>query len=291
MDYYQILGITKGASDSEIKAAYRKKALEWHPDRNKSPQASEKFKEVTKAYEVLSDSQKRQTYDQYGESAFDQSAQGGWGQQQGPFTYSYRSYGDGNNPFEGMDFGGFSDPFDIFEQFFGGGFSQSRKTARRQVYSLSLSFMEAAKGVEKTVKIEGKNMAIKIPPGVDNGSRVRFGNFDVLISVEKDSIFERDGLNLYVTLDVDFVSAALGSSTQIPTLDGNIELKIPPGTQPETVIRLRGRGITDPHGHRTGDQFVRIKIKVPTKLSHQQKEILETLRDASSEDKKRGPWF
>ena len=115
MDYYQTLGINKSASAEEIKSAYRKQALEWHPDRNKDPKAATKFKEVTEAYEVLSDPQKKQMYDQYGSAAFNH------GQHQGPFQYTYRSYGGGGqNPFEGInvDFGGFSDPFELFEQFF-----------------------------------------------------------------------------------------------------------------------------------------------------------------------------
>src|SRR3989344_5647155 len=155
-DYYEVLGVAKTASDAELKAAYRKQALQWHPDRNKTAEATEKFKEINKAYEVLSDSQKRQAYDQFGSAAFEQGGPagpggpfggfGGQAGQQGPFTYSYRTYGDGQNPFEGMDMGGFSDPFEIFEQFFGGGFSTGRTRTRRQVYSLAISFMEAAKG-------------------------------------------------------------------------------------------------------------------------------------------------
>ncbi len=122
MDYYEALGVQKNASDAELKAAYRKKALEWHPDRNKSPQAAEKFKEINQAYEVLSDLQKRQSYDQFGAAAFDQNQ--GF-QQQGPFTYTYSDF----------DFGGFSDPFEIFEQFFGGssafGFGGPRRRESR----------------------------------------------------------------------------------------------------------------------------------------------------------------
>ena len=109
MDYYQTLGISKAASDVEIKNAYRKKALEWHPDRNKSPEATAKFKEINEAYEILSNPQKKQSYDQFGSAGPQQNG--------GPFQYSYQSYGGNQNPFEGMDFGGFSDPFELFEQF------------------------------------------------------------------------------------------------------------------------------------------------------------------------------
>src|SRR3990167_5025511 len=142
MDYYELLGVSKSASDAEIKTAYRKQALKWHPDRNKSSEAESKFKEVTAAYEVLSDTSKRSQYDQFGHSAYTQNgvgrgAGGGGGSySQGPFHYTYSSSG-GGNPFEGFDTSGFSDPFEIFEQFFGfrtpGG-----NTARKQVYQLNV---------------------------------------------------------------------------------------------------------------------------------------------------------
>src|SRR3989344_2663920 len=149
-DYYQTLGVTKSASTDEIKKAYRKLALQYHPDRNKGKDSETKFKEVTKAYEVLSDSQKKQTYDQFGHAAFEQGAGqgpfggaggpfGGFGQQQGgPFSYTYSTGGDGG---AGFDFGGFSDPFEIFEQFFGG-WSPFGARSRRQAYSLTLDFLE-----------------------------------------------------------------------------------------------------------------------------------------------------
>jgi DnaJ-class molecular chaperone len=160
-DYYSQLGVTKSASADEIKKAYRKLALQYHPDRNKTKEGEEKFKEITKAYEVLGDPQKRQTYDQYGAAAFEQGASGSGGPfgggfggqngQYGPFTYSYSTNGN-----QGFDFGGFSDPFEIFEQFFGGGGSPFGSRTRRPAYSLSLSFMEAVKGAEKEVMIDGK---------------------------------------------------------------------------------------------------------------------------------------
>lgn len=287
-DFYEVLGVTKAASDVELKAAYRKKALEWHPDRNKTPQASEKFKEINEAYEVLSNPQKKQAYDQYGPSAF---AQGGpTGPQNGPFSYTYRTYGNGagQNPFEGVDFGDFSDPFEIFEQFFGGGGGPRR--ARRQAYSLVLDFMEAAKGAEKTIEIGTKRMTIKIPAGVDEGSRVRFGDFDVVISVRPDRIFTREGPNVHVIAEIDYPDAVIGTTINVPTIDGPVSLKIPTGTEPETTIRLRGRGIKIPQTNRVGDEYVRIKIHIPEKLSHEQKDLLERLQKTFT-SKKRSGWF
>ncbi len=291
-DYYQILGVPKGATEAEIKGAYRKKALEWHPDRNKTAAAAEKFKEITEAYEVLSNQEKRQAYDQFGHAAFSQGAgQGPFGGsgQQGPFSYSYRTYGGGQNPFEGMDFGGFSDPFEIFEQFFGGGFTGGARRARRQVYSINLTFMEAVKGVEKAVTIEGKEMKIKIPAGVDDGTRVRFGEFDVLVSVRPDPVFHREGLNIFIDKEVSFIDASLGTEIDVPTIEGPVKLRVPAGTQPETMIRLRERGVKSARGGATGDQYVRIKVVVPTKLTRDQKELLEQFRKAGNS--KRSGWF
>ena len=159
-DYYDILGVTKSATDKELKSAYRKQALKWHPDKNpkKKEEAETKFKEINEAYQVLSDTKKRQTYDQFGHAAFDPSSgMGGGGGNpfaggfnQGPFTYSYSS-SSGADPFANADFG---DPFDIFEQFFGGGFARQQQRPR---YSLTIEFMEAVTGVQKEVEINGKS--------------------------------------------------------------------------------------------------------------------------------------
>lgn len=291
-DYYQTLGVTKSASDAEIKAAYRKQALQWHPDRNKDPKATERFKQINEAYEVLGNSEKKATYDQFGHNSYKQSTQNGqsqggsaWGGQ-GPFSYSYRTYGGGSND----DFAGFSDPFEIFEQFFGGGFSGQRARTRRQTYSLSLTFMEAVKGVEKTVTINDKNMTIKIPAGVDNGSRVRFGDFDIAVSVKADKTFKREGSDIILDVEIDFPDAVLGTTIEVPTIDDPVSLKIPAGTQPETLIRLRGRGIPSPRGTGRGDQYVRVKIKIPNKLTSAQRQALETFRQTLS-NKSHSGWF
>jgi molecular chaperone DnaJ len=286
-DYYDILGVSKSASASEIKQAYRKQALQWHPDRNKSPEAEEKFKEINEAYEVLANPKKKEAYDQFGHAAFTQGAgfggfEGSPGSRtyrQGPFTYTYTNMG-GGSPFEdlGFDFGGFSDPFEIFESFFGGG-SPFRQTARVPRYTLKLSFMEATKGCTKTIIHKGKEYKIKVPAGVDDGTRIRFTNFYVSIDVLPDETFKREGLDLLVDKRISFVLAALGGETEVPTIEGNVKIKIRPGTQPGTLIRLRGKGITRPNSSYRGDEYIRIIVQVPEKLTSEQKKLLQEFEE------------
>lgn len=290
-DYYQILGVSKNASSDEIKKAYRKLALQYHPDRNKSKEAEEKFKEVTRAYEVLSDSQKKQAYDQFGDAAFTQGF-GGQGQQEGPFqqtgrygpfTYTYTSGGGA----EGFDFGGFSDPFEIFEQFFGRA-SPFGQRQRHSTYSLTIDFIEAVHGTQKKVNIEGETQTIKIPSGVDNGSRIRFGEYDVLIDVLPHKKFKREGVDIISDEEVSFADAALGTVIWVETVEGKVKLKIPSGTQPNTIIRLRGKGVPFIRSSGKGDHYVRIKIVVPKSLTHHQKELLEQFK---KEGQKKKGWF
>jgi DnaJ-class molecular chaperone len=291
-DYYQILGVSKTATEAEIKRAYRKKALEYHPDRNKGKEAGEKFKEVNQAYEVLSDAQKRQTYDQFGAAAFEQGGPtgqgaggpfGGFGGQQGPFTYTYSTNGGGP---QGFDFGGgFSDPFDIFEQFFGGANPFGRQQ-RRSTYSLTITFMEAVKGVTKRVQLEGKTQTIKIPAGVDDGSRIRFGDYDVVIDVTSDRKFKRQGYDIISEQEITFPQAVLGGELEVQTVTDIVKIKIPAGTQPETLIRLRGKGVKMLRGAGHGDHYVRIKITIPKNLSSHQKDLLKEF-----DDSKKHSWF
>jgi molecular chaperone DnaJ len=285
-DYYEILGVSKNASEAEIKSAYRKLALQWHPDKNKSPEAETRFKEVNEAYEILRSKEKRAAYDQFGHAAFDPAsgfggAQGPFGGQsrsyrQGPFQYTYTTYGGGEGPDIGFDFGGFSDPFEIFSQFFGGGspFGGQRQ-ARKPRYGISLSFMEAAKGAEKEVEVGGRKKKIKIPAGVDDGSIINFNDFYLTIEVRPDKTFRRDGLDVYVEQEISFPQAALGAVIAVPTLDKEVNLRVRPGTQPGTMVRLKGKGIKSPRGSGVGDQYVRLKVTVPTKLSKKQREVLE----------------
>jgi len=295
-DYYQILGVSKTSSADEIKKAYRKLALMYHPDRNKSKEAEGKFKEVTKAYEVLSDPQKKQAYDQFGHAAFEQGAGsgfagqgpfGGFGQQsgrQGPFTYTYTTSGPGAG-FD--DFGGFSDPFEIFEQFFGGSPFGAR-SRRRPTYSLSINFMEAVAGAQKRVTIDGREQTIKIPKGVDDGSRIRFGDYDVVLDVAPDPRFKREGYDIIVDKNISFTQAVLGEEVYIPTIDGDVKIRIPAGTEAGAVIRLREKGIFHVRGTGRGDQYIRIKVVIPKSITKRQKEILKEFEE---EGRRKSGWF
>ncbi len=283
-DYYEVLGVSKTASAAEIKSAYRKLALKFHPDRNKEAGAEDKFKEINEAYQILSDAKKKQTYDQFGHAAFDPSSGmgggqgpfgggfGGFGGQAGGFNWSsYSSSAGGQN----IDFG---DPFEIFEQFFGGGFGGgSRK--RRAHYSLEIDFMEAVEGVEKTVEIEGKRQKIKVPAGANDGTRIRFEDFDVSINVGTHPFFKRDGYDVFIDQKISFTLAALGGQIEIQTLTGQLKLKVRAGTPSHSLIRLRGEGIKHLQSRGKGDLYVRLIVAVPEKLSREQKRLLEELSD------------
>jgi molecular chaperone DnaJ/curved DNA-binding protein len=298
-DYYQALSVLKNATPDEIKKAYRKLALQYHPDRNKSKEAEIKFKEVTKAYEVLSDSQKRQAYDQFGHAAFEQ-AEGGQGPfggaggpfgggarsgQYGPFSYTYSNSGDGGGA--GFDFGGFSDPFEIFEQFFGGT-SPFGTRKRRPTYSLTIDFMEAVHGTQKRVNINGKTQTIKIPAGVDDSSRIRFGDYDVVLQVNQDPKFRREGVDIVSEKEISFVQAAMGATVNVLTIDGEVNLRVPSGTQPDTVIRLRQRGVSHLQRNTRGDHYVRIKVIIPKHITRNQRNLLEQFQKENSSKK---GWF
>ncbi len=288
-DYYEVLGASKTATPAELKAAYRKLALKYHPDRNKAADAEEKFKEINEAYQILSDQQKRATYDQFGHAAFDPASgmggggaggmggnpfAGGFGgmggSRSGPFSWSYSSGGGGN---DNMDF---SDPFEIFESFFGGGgFGGGR--AHRQRYSLQIEFMEAVKGVEKEVVINGKPQKIKIPAGTNDGTRLRFDDFDITLDVTPHPRFKRDGYDVFVDQPISFSLATLGGSVPVETLDGTLKLKVRPGTATHTLVRVRGEGVQQLQARGKGDLYVRLVVSVPEKLTGEQKRVLEEL--------------
>lgn len=283
-DFYSILGVSKNATAEELKKAYRQQALKWHPDRHtgeEKKKAEQQFKQINQAYEVLRDPQKRQMYDQVGHTAY---AQGGGGfsganpfggAQQGPFRYSYST----NVNFEDL-FGGYSDPFDIFEQFFGGGTSYRRQTQRKPVYTIDLDFLEAVRGVEKQVSMSGQIRAIKVPAGVDDNTRIRFSDFDIIVRVRPHETFKRQGQDVVVDAPISFSTAALGGTLVVPTIDGTVTLKVRPGTASGTLVRLRGKGIPYPRSSERGDQYVRLIIEVPKNLSRRQKELLRELENS-----------
>lgn len=292
-DYYDVLGIGKSASSEDIKKAYRKQALEWHPDRHQGSDkeaAEKRFKEINEAYQILSDREKKSAYDQFGHDAFTPGGAargnpfaGGFGGQPGgqygPFTYTYStSGGDGGNPFGNFDFG---DPFDIFESFFGGGGNPFGVRQRRTIprYSIKIDFMEAVKGVEKTVNVEGGKRTIKIPEGIYEGARISFGDFTLSVNITPDTLFERNEDDIYVNVMIPYSLAAFGGEIEVPTIDGEVKIRVRPGTQPGTMVRLREKGVTHLHGRGKGDEYVKLNILVPEKLTREQKRIIDEMKE------------
>lgn len=286
-DFYEVLGVSKSASAAEIKSAYRKLALEWHPDRNKAAGANEKFKEINEAYAVLSDPKKKETYDQYGHAAFSpgagQNPYGAGFGGQGPFSYSWSSTG-GGNPFGGADF---IDPFEIFEQFFGGGFGGGRQRRPHPVYEITIDFMDAVRGATREIHVPkggagggSEKKTIKIPAGIDSGQRIRFEDFDLSVVVRADKRFVREGDDIIVTRQIPFSLAALGGEIDVPTVEASVKIRVAAGTQPGTLIRLRGKGMPHVQGSGRGDQYVKIMLHVPTHLTREQKELLAKLENS-----------
>lgn len=361
-DYYDILGISKNASDQEIKKAYRKLAKKYHPDVNKEADAEEKFKEINEAYEVLSDPNKKASYDQFGHDAFSNQGFGGSG-------------------FSNMDMG---DINDIFSSFFGGsgfggfGFEQSRRSGRngpikgQNTYStMRISFLEACFGVTKTITVEtdkectscggsgafsksdievcptckgsgqtvthkrtpfgifqtqgvcpdckgvGKRIKrrcdackgngyirkkheidVDIPEGINSGQQIRVsgmgemgsnggpnGDLYIEIIVNSHELFKREGNNIFVKIPISAVDATLGVEIDVPTIRGDVTLKIPAGTQPNSQLRLRGQGIKDLRTGYIGDQYVEVDIKIPTKISGEERELYQQIKDCSKTKK------
>lgn len=285
-DYYDMLGVSKSASADEIKKAYRKQALEWHPDRHKDDKeaAEKRFKEINEAYQVLSDPQKKAAFDQYGHAAFTPGGGAppggnpfaGFGGQSGPFTYTYSTGADGQNPFANAAFG---DPFDIFEAFFGGGnpFGQQR---RQQIprYSMTIEFMDAVKGVSKDVDVGGKKRKIKIPAGIYEGARINFGDFTLSVNIKPHKLFERQDDDIYISVGIPFSLAVLGGEVKVPTIENEVGIRIRPGTQSGTMMRLRERGVPHLHGRGKGDEYIKINVLIPDKLNREQKNIVEEMK-------------
>ncbi|HLI80620.1 MAG TPA: molecular chaperone DnaJ [Candidatus Binataceae bacterium] len=353
-DYYELLGVTRGATDEEIKKAFRKLAIQYHPDRNPgNKEAEEQFKAINEANAVLSDPEKRAQYDRFGHAAF--------------------QHAGGPGGFGGFDFSqGFEEVFsDIFGDFFGtgrGGRSRSRTRRGDDLrYDLEIDFEEAAKGTEKSVhfqrltqcdechgsrakggaasvrtcpncrgtgqvrtqqgffsiattcgncrgegsiitdpcaKCQGQGrlrkqetLSVRIPAGVDNGSRLKLrsegeagfaggpsGDLYVVIHVKEHPLFVRQENDIIIEVPISFPQAALSAEVEVPTLEGKVKLKVPAGTQSGKILRLKGKGIVDLHGYGRGDQLVKIVVETPKRLTARQRELLEEFAKASGED-------
>ncbi len=366
-DYYEVLGIQKGASDEEIKKAYRQMAKKYHPDLHPDdPEAAEKFKEVNEANDVLSDPQKRQRYDQFGHAGVDPSYGAGAG-----------GYGGGFGGFGGFSSGDGIDLGDIFDSFFGGGMgsrsSSSNPNGPKRGSDIStsytLNFMQACKGYSASIdvsrsevcdtcngsgakpgttaktctecngtgtirfnqrtlfgtmastrpctKCSGKGKIItdpcqtcrgtgrvqkrqtinvNIPAGIDDGQILRVagqgnmgqnggqrGDLNVRISVKKDPLFERKGFDVWTEIPITYSQAVLGDEITVPTIDGNVTYTVPPGTQPDTVFRLRGKGIQKLQREGRGDQLVKVTLEVPKNLNKKQKDALVAFSEQLTE--------
>ena len=362
-DYYEVLGVSKGASDDELKKAYRKLAKKYHPDLNPGDKTAEaRFKEVNEAYEVLSDKEKRSRYDQFGHAGVDPN---------------FNPNGGGFGGFGGFTDMGDIDLGDLFGSFFGGGFGGgggSRRNAPQKGETVragvTITFEEAAFGCEKevtvsrteqcdvckgtgcapgttaevcpdchgsgTVRIQRggggfsfstttscpkcrgtgkiihqpcktcggggtvrkqKKLAVTIPAGIDDGQAVSLrgqggagrnggpaGDLLIGVTVKPHPIFRREGTSVYMDQPVSFVQAALGAELEIPTLDGKVKWTLPEGTQPGTTFRLNGKGIPGLGGRGRGNQYVTVKVQVPTNLNKEQKEALRAFADTMGEE-------
>ena len=358
-DYYDVLGLSKNASEDDIKKAYRKLAKKYHPDINKEADAEEKFKEVNEAYEVLNDPQKKATYDQFGHAGLEN---GGMGSGFGGFS------------------GGFGDLGDIFESFMGGGFSNfgfGGRTSRQsgpikgenRYMQMSIEFLESVKGIKKTINISvdkkcdacdgsgaksksdiftcktcggsgkvtrqnrtpfgimqsvgecpdcygtGKtiknrctkcsgsgynnvkeSVEVNIPAGISSGQQVRIqgygerginggpnGDLYLEIIVKSHKYFQREGNDIYIEVPISAIDATLGAKIDVPTCNGDVSLTIPPGTQPGQKLRLKGYGVKSLRTSAVGDQYVIVRVEVPTKLSKEERELYEKLQSINSE--------
>ena len=355
-DYYEVLGISKTATDAEIKSAFRKMAKQYHPDINKAPDAAEKFKEAQEAYAVLSDPNKRKQYDQYGHAAFDNN--GG----AGGYDFSGFDFSDIFSDLFGSSFGGFN---------FGGRSTTSRGSRKGEdsLVRVNLTFLEAINGCKKTIKVASseacpdcngkgglgektcsachgsgtvtseqrsifgsfmtrttceachgkgttyektcttchgtgkinktKEIEVKVPAGVDNGNQLRVagkgeagynggpnGDLYIEFKVEEHPIFEREEDDIYLFLPITIVDCVLGGKKDVPTIDGTIKLTIPENSKTGDKLRIKGKGVPNVNTGKKGDMYVVLNILPPTKLTREQKTLLEKLRDTDLEDNK-----
>lgn len=292
-DYYKILGVDHNASEKEIKQAYRRLARKYHPDVNPGDKAAEeKFKEISEAYEVLSDKDKRMKYDQFGQY-WQQAGQPGAGQPP---------------PGWGENFGGFDFGFDIgeggfgnlFDLLFGEGRGGAATRERRQrtwtatrgrdlEYEIEVTLEEAFSGATKIINVNNRRIEVKIPKGVKDGSRIRLagqgepsrgtqrGDLYLVVKMRPHPKYERRDDDLYTDVSVPYTIAALGGEIQVQTLSGRINMKIPAGTSTGQTFRLAGQGMPKLQGTGRGNLYARIKVTVPKTLSQRERELLEEL--------------
>jgi curved DNA-binding protein len=288
-DYYKILGVERKASADDIRKAYRKLAMQYHPDKNPGDKkAEDKFKEINEAYQVLSDETKRARYDQLGSAYSDFRTRGGrpgdfrwddWAQQ----GEGQRGYGNAADPFAG---GGFSDFFSaIFGEAMRSSIRNQAAQQQQQGYQqeVQISFKEAYEGTTRQLQTNGRKLQVRIPAGVKTGSKVRVAgagpeglDLYLIVNVAEDSRFERDGYDLHTTAALDVFTVILGGDAEVETPAGKVKLGIPAGTQPDQVFRLAGRGM--PHlknANTKGDLYIKLKVQIPKYISSKQRELLE----------------
>ncbi|MDQ3023550.1 MAG: DnaJ domain-containing protein [bacterium] len=326
--YYDILGVKKGATEAELKKAYRKLARKYHPDVNKEKSAEAQFKAVQHAYDVLTDSKQREVYDQVGHAAWDKGYRNNgpergptgaqWGGPTGPPPHGSedtRHWSQDPNDYQTS--GQVNDLFEqLFNQGYGGGaswqgspFGGRQRAAVRQkgadkVHSVSISFGEAYGGKELTLRERGgKTFKVRIPAGIDTGGKVRVagrgdsgvnggppGDLIISITVQDHPYFARRGDNIYIDVPVTFAEAALGASVEVPTMDGRAAVRIPAGTQGAAELRLRGKGFPHIKAAGRGDQFVRIEIAVPQNLDPKARDLLRELGELTQSNPRLGRW-
>ena len=308
IDYYKVLGVERNASQDDIKKAYRKMARKYHPDLNKDdPNAKDKFQEINEAYEVLSDPEKRKKYDEYGEhwkhadefkaerEAYQRAQQSG-----GQSAYWYSVNGD--DFMGGFGRGNASGFSDFFEQLFGHGASAGRSGRGYNMMSrggdieaqMNLSLREAAVTHKQTFSVNGENLRITIPAGIADGQMIKLkghgekgsngapdGDLYITFQIAPDPEFKREGDDLFTDVDIDLYTAVLGGSVNVKTINGMVKLKVNPGTQNDTKVRLRGKGFPVYKKEGTfGDLIVTYHVNIPTSLSEKQKELFTQLKNS-----------
>jgi curved DNA-binding protein len=289
-DYYKELGVARGAGADEIKRAYRKLAMQYHPDRNPGDkQAEDRFKEINEAYQVLSDPQKRSRYDQLGES-YSQ-----WQQKGAPGNYDWGQWsgGQGAQQVNLDELFGDSSFSDFFRSIFGGAMGgqtmrgRSSRGAASIQQEVTISLKEAYTGTTRTFQAGNRRVDVKLPPGVRTGTKIRApaagpthtdgspSDIYLVMDVAEDPLFERSGNDLHTHTTIDVFKALLGGEAEIKTLSGKVVLTIPAGTQPEQVFRLAGRGMPIlKHPQEAGDLYVHLKVQIPRQLNAKQKSLL-----------------